>query len=104
MIRRALKGSPDIPSRTVSLAAPNLVLPPVVVAGLEPVPSSCDEARGGKDHAYRGNCWGQTNEGTAANPKPASGVQLQRSGRRGSLQRHSWGFGDDHHLPQLHHG
>src|SRR5258708_33610057 len=90
MICRALKGSPDIPSSTVSLAVRILALPPVVVAGLVPVPSSCDEARGGKDHAYRGNCWGQTNEGTAATRKPASGVEFDRSVSRGSLHRNSW--------------
>src|SRR6267378_2443309 len=38
MIPRDRKDSPDIPSRTVSLAVPNLVLPPVVIAGLVPVP------------------------------------------------------------------
>src|SRR5258708_11674834 len=100
MIPRDLKGSPDIPSRTVSLAVPNLVLPPVVVAGLVPVPSSCDEARGGKDHAYRGNCWGQTNEGTAATRKPASGVEFDRSVSGGSLHRNSWWLRGDRERPQ----
>src|ERR1700739_2986288 len=92
MIPRDRKGSPDIPSRTVSLAVPNLALPPVVVAGLVPVPSLRDEARGGKDNAYRGNCWGQRNEGTAATRKPAPGVEFGRSVNRGSLPRNSWGL------------
>src|ERR1700741_3050258 len=92
MVSRDRKGSSDIAFRTVSVAVPNLVLPPVVVAGLVPVPSLCDEARGGKDNAYRGNCWGQRNEGTAANPKPAPSVEFDRSVSRGSLHRNSWGL------------
>src|SRR6266403_6347693 len=91
MILRDRKDSSDIPSRTVSLAVPNLVLPPVVIEGLVPVPSLCDEARGGKDNAYRGNCWGQRNEGTAATRKPAPGVEFDRSVSCGSLHRNSWG-------------
>src|SRR5258705_188557 len=104
MIRRDLKGSRNIPWRTVSLAVRIWFLPPVVVAGLVPVPSSCDEARGGKDHAYRGNCWGQTNEGTAATRKPASGVEFDRSVSRGSLHRNSWGLRGYRERRQERHG
>src|SRR5258707_168005 len=104
MISHDRKGSPDIPSRTVSPAVPNLVLPPVVVAGLVPVPSLCDEARGGKDHAYRGNCWGQRNEGMAATRKPAPGVEFDSSVSRGSLHRNSWGLRGYRERRQERHG
>src|SRR5882762_9994175 len=76
MIPRDRKDSPDIPSRTVSLAVPNLVLPPVVIAGLVPVPSCVMKLAEGKTMLIGGTAGAK---GMRARRRPVSLHQVLNS-------------------------